>query len=132
RIPFCHHPPFCAGPEHHNTEGMEGLVQRFKSAGVKVVFSGHQHHLQLNRMNGIDYLISGAAGKVSKNKPNEFASAGNVFWSPTSHFLLVTIKGKQMTVRAIGALDSAGELVDVPRKAPNGDEVKEPIVINLP
>ena len=21
RIPFCHHPPYCAGPQHHNTEG---------------------------------------------------------------------------------------------------------------
>ena len=23
RIPFCHHPPFCAGPQHHNTDGMD-------------------------------------------------------------------------------------------------------------
>ena len=132
RIPFCHHPPFSAGPDHHNTEGMDELVQRFQSAGVKVVFSGHQHNLQLNRMNGIDYLISGAAGKVTTQTPDKFDAAGTVFWSPTCHFLLVTVEGKRMTVRAIGKLDGAGELVDISRKARNGNVVSEPIVVNLP
>jgi tartrate-resistant acid phosphatase type 5 len=132
RIPFCHHPPFSAGPEHHNTGGMEALVQRFHSAGVKVVFSGHQHHLQLNRVNGIDYLISGAAGKVSKNKPNKFNEAGTVCWSPTCHFLLVKVEGKSMTIRAIGKLNGVGELVDIPRKSPSGAVVSEPIIVNLP
>jgi tartrate-resistant acid phosphatase type 5 len=132
RIPFCHHPPFSAGPEHHNTKGMEELVQRFQSAGVKVVLSGHQHNLQLNRVNGIDYLISGAAGKVSTGKPNKFAKAGTVFWSPTCHFLLITVERKRMTIRAIGRLDGAGELVDIPRKAPSGDIVSEPIIVNIP
>jgi tartrate-resistant acid phosphatase type 5 len=132
RIPFCHHPPFSAGPDHHNTEGMEELVQRFQSAGVKVVFSGHQHNLQLNRVNGIDYLISGAAGKVSEGKPDKFAKAGTVCWSPTCHFLLVTVDGKRMTVRAIGKLNEAGELADIPQKAPNGNIVPEPIIINIP
>src|ERR1043166_480761 len=132
RIPFCHHPPFSAGPDHHNTEGMEELVQRFQSAGVKVVFSGHQHNLQLNRVNGIDYLISGAAGKVSQGTPDKFAKAGTVCWSPTCHFLLVTVEGKRMTVRAIGKLNGAVDLADIPQKAPNGDVISEPIIINLP
>ena len=134
RIPFCHHPPFSAGPEHGNTDGMEDLIERFESAGVRVVFSGHQHHLQLNRVKGIDYLISGAAGKVSTGKPkaSKFAKAGTVFWSPTCHFLLVTVEGKQMTVRAIGQLNGAGELVDIPRKTPTGKLVSEPMVINIP
>lgn len=132
RIPFCHHPPFSAGPDHHNTDGMDELVQRFRSAGVKVVFSGHQHNLQLNRVNGIDYLISGAAGKVTKSKPNKFNDAGTVFWSPTCHFLLVTVEGKRMTIRAIGQLNGGGELVDIPRKAPSGDVISEPIIVNLP
>ena len=132
RIPFCHHPPFSAGPDHHNTDGMGDLVQRFQSAGVKVVFSGHQHQLQLNRVNGIDYLISGAAGKVSTGTPDRFADAGTVFWSSTCHFLLVTVEGKRMSVRAIGQLDEAGELVDVLRKTPGGDIIAEPITINLP
>ena len=132
RIPFCHHPPFSAGPEHHNTDGMSKLVQRFEQAGVRVVFSGHQHHLQCSRVNGIDYLISGAAGKVSKNKPNRFTQARTVFWSPTCHFLLVTVEGKRMTVRALGQLNEVGEFVDIPRKAPNGNIVSEPMIINLP
>lgn len=132
RIPFCHHPPFSAGPEHHNTDGMSKLVQRFEQAGVRVVFSGHQHHLQCSRVNGIDYLISGAAGKVSKNKPNRFKKAHTVFWSPTCHFLLVTVEGKRMTIRALGQLNQAQEFVDIQRKAPDGTIVSEPMTINLP
>ena len=34
RIPFCHHPPFCAGPQHRNTDGMGALVALFEAAGV--------------------------------------------------------------------------------------------------
>ena len=34
RIPFSHHPPFCAGPEHGNTTGMvERLVPLFEQTG---------------------------------------------------------------------------------------------------
>jgi len=44
RIPFSHHPPFCAGPEHTNTTGMvERLVPLFEEAGVRLVLSGHEH-----------------------------------------------------------------------------------------
>jgi len=37
-----------------------------------------------------------------------------------------------MTVRAIGKLNGAGELADIPQKAPNGDILSAPIIINLP
>jgi hypothetical protein len=38
RIPFSHHPPFCAGPEHTNTTGMvRRLVPLFEEAGVRLV-----------------------------------------------------------------------------------------------
>ena len=49
RIPFCHHPPYCAGPQHHNTKGMQRLIPLFERSGVKVMFSGHEHNFQHSR-----------------------------------------------------------------------------------
>ena len=31
RIPFCHHPPYCAGPQHGNTKGMARLIPAVRS-----------------------------------------------------------------------------------------------------
>ena len=46
RIPFSHHPPFSAGPRHHNTRTMVALLPLLQRAGVKVMFSGHEHNFQ--------------------------------------------------------------------------------------
>ena len=43
---FCHHPPFNPGPTHHNTDRMQQLLPLFSRAGVRVVFSGHEHNFQ--------------------------------------------------------------------------------------
>ena len=65
RIPFTHHPPFCAGPQHFNSKSMmRHLVPIFKRSGVKAVFSGHEHNFQHSRVEGINYFITGAGGKV--------------------------------------------------------------------
>ena len=132
RIPFCHHPPFCAGPAHYNTKEMGDLVKRFEKAGVRIVLSGHEHQFQHSRANGVEYLVSGGAGQLRTATPDKFDEALTVSWAATYHFLLITVDGKRMTVRAIGELNQDGKLVDIPRKAPNGSAVTEPIVINLP
>jgi len=137
---FCHHPPFCAGPNHRNTDRMEMLLPLFARAGVRVVFSGHEHNFQHSRHNGIDYLVTGAGSKIDKRRPEHFADAHTVTWSNHAHFLLVRIEGKTMTVRVIGELDADGAdpagsssdgLRDVPRFTPSGEEVTGPIVLQL-
>jgi len=48
RIPFCHHPPYCAGPRHHNTRDMQPLVRRFRDQQGrrwKVTPPGDRHGL---------------------------------------------------------------------------------------
>jgi hypothetical protein len=52
-----------------------------------------------------------------------------VSWSGECHFLLVTIEGSTMTVRAIGE-SPEGTLVDIPRLTPSGDVVSGPIVVS--
>jgi hypothetical protein len=130
RIPFCHHPPYSAGPRHHNTDDMHPLMQRLKAAGVRVMFSGHEHNFQHSHVDGIDYFVSGAAGKLRRGRPNAFDAAHTISWSDSPHFLLVTLAGRQMTVRALGEL-AEGELSDIPRRSPRDEFLAGPIVIDL-
>ena len=128
RIPFGHHPPFCAGPQHGNTDGMEPLVRLFEAGGVRACFSGHEHNFQHSRLNGIDYFVSGAGSKIRRRTPRRFDDAHTESWSGECHFLLVTIDGPSMTVRAIGESPD-GALVDIPRLTPAGEEIQGPMVV---
>ena len=130
RIPFAHHPPYSAGPQHHNTKEMARLIPLFQRSGVKVIFSGHEHNFQHSRADGIDYVVTGAAGKFRAGTPDVFAAAHTLSWSAQCHFVLARIEGDQMTVRAIGELQpgTAG-LADIVRQRPDGEPVTGPIHI---
>ncbi len=128
RLPFCHHPPFCAGPQHGNTDRMEKLLPLLTRGGVRAMFSGHEHNFQHSHHDGIDYFVSGAGSKVRKGVPDKFEGAHTVSWSDYAHFLLVTIDGDTMSVRAIGELED-GALRDLPRLTPAGEALTGPIVV---
>ena len=131
-IPFCHHPPFCAGPRHHNTTDMHAeLVPSFQRSGVKVVFSVHEHNFQHSLTGGIHYLVSGAAAKFRPARPNRFSEAHTQSWSPDCHFLLVEISGRRMSVRAIGELAPGRTFVDIARTDPSDSPVTGPIFIDI-
>jgi hypothetical protein len=128
RLPFCHHPPFCAGPQHGNTDRMEKLLPLFARGGVRAMFSGHEHNFQHSHHEGIDYFVSGAGSKVRKGRPDKLERAHTVSWADYAHFLLVTVDGDTMTVRPIGELED-GSIRDLPRRTPAGEAVSGPIVI---
>jgi hypothetical protein len=132
RIPFGHHPPYSAGPRHHNTKSMSRLLPLFARAGVRAVFSGHEHNFQHSRAGGIDYFVTGAAGKFRGGTPDEFASAHTLSWSAECHFLLGRIDGDRMFVRAIGERgDGAASMVDLVRADPSGTPVTGAIEVRL-
>jgi len=126
RLPFCHHPPFCAGPQHRNTDRMERLLPLFAAGGVRAVFSGHEHNFQHSQADGIDYFVTGAGSKVRKGAPERFAEAHTRSWDDSAHFLLVTIDGDSMTVRALGELSDTGS-TELTRRTPDGVPVTGPI-----
>jgi hypothetical protein len=129
RIPFCHHPPFCAGPQHRNTDRMETVIELFERGGVRACFSGHEHNFQHSRWNGVDYFVSGAGSKIRSGTPRRMEDAHTVSWAPACHFLLVTIDGPTMTVRAIGE-ESGDELADIERFDRDGNRITGPIVLD--
>jgi hypothetical protein len=128
RLPFCHHPPFCAGPKHRNTDRMDRLVPLLARGGVRAMFSGHEHNFQHSHDGPVDYFVTGAGSKVRKGSPVDFKHARTVSWADEAHFLLVTLTATTMTVRVIGELVD-GELRDVTRYAPTGDAVIGDIAI---
>jgi tartrate-resistant acid phosphatase type 5 len=127
RIPFAHHPPYSAGPNHHNTPEMARLIPLFQRSGVRVMFSGHEHNFQHSRAGGIDYFVTGAAGRFRAAVPDGTGEAHTLSWSADCHFLLVAIDGNRMTVRAIG--ETPGR--DIVRLDPAGAPVIAPMEIRL-
>ena len=103
RIPFAHHPPYCAGPMHGNSESsIEHLVPLYRQAGVKLVLAGHEHNFQHSRADGIDYFVTGGGGKVRAGRPRGMEEAHTVSWAAACHFLLVEIAGEAARVTPIG------------------------------
>ena len=130
RIPFAHHPPFSAGPRHHNTRSMARLLPLFQRAGVRAMFSGHEHNFQHSHFEGIDYFVTGGGGRTRSDAPNRFEAAHTRSWSGACHFLLVTVDGGNMTVRAIGERAAgAAAPSDIVRHAPDGGDCADPILV---
>jgi tartrate-resistant acid phosphatase type 5 len=130
RIPFGHHPPYCAGPQHHNTKSMQRLIPLFERSGVRVMFSGHEHNFQHSHCEGIDYFVTGAAGKLRRTPPDGFSQAHTVSWATECHFLLVRIEGTRMIVRAVGDIETPDlEPADITRFDPSGTPQTGPIEI---
>ena len=103
RIPFSHHPPYCAGPMHGNSKSsLETLVPLYRRAGVRLVLSGHEHNFQHSRADGIDYFVTGGGGKVRTKPPRDFEAAHTVSWAAACHFLLVKVEGGKAEVTPIG------------------------------
>lgn len=109
---------------------MARLFPLFDRAGVVVMFSGHEHNFQHSQVNGIDYFVTGAAGKFRAAVPDGFDAAHTQSWSNLCHFLLVRIEGEGMLVRAIGEQGAAGAgLVDIARWTPGGATLSAAIAV---
>lgn len=130
RMPFAHHPPFSAGPQHYNTASMLRLQPLFRRAGVQAMFSGHEHNFQHAHTEGIDYFVTGAAGKFRGGMPDRFEDAHTRSWSAACHFLLARIDNGRMIVRALGEQRHDGTgLADITRYDPRGGVVTSPIEV---
>lgn len=131
RIPFSHHPPFCAGPEHGNTTGMvERLVPLFERGGVRLVLSGHEHNFQHSQVDGIDYVVSGAAGKLRTEPPTGFESAGTRAWAAAGHFLLIELDEAGALVHPVCGVEADGALEEIELQRPDGSRFSGPIRVD--
>jgi len=130
RIPFSHHPPVCAGPQHSNSKSMgQRIVPLLKRAGILAYFSGHEHNFQHSQSEGINYFVTGGGGKVSGSNPSNFKDAHTVSWASKAHFLVVRVEADRMTVTPIAEIGAQGGLTNLSRTTPSGGTVDAPIVV---
>jgi hypothetical protein len=125
KIPYFHHPPFTAGPEHPpSRKALEGWLDLFQKNGVRVVFSGHEHNFQFSEDSGatghIRYIVSGAGGSLRRGNVERAMAAAHIEgWAAMRHFLAVEIDGAEMRVTPIApggmdVRDRHGNLVPLP------------------
>jgi len=131
RITFCHHPPYCAGPDHDNDAGLlEWVVPLMRGGGAQVMFSGHEHNFQLTRADGITYFVTGAGGKLEEEPPTRFAQARTVAWAAVPHLLQVQVDGSRMVVTPLTGPDQDGAPQRVIAWTPEGESVEEPFAVH--
>ena len=129
RIPFHHHPPFCAGPHHENTADMiQSVVPLYERAGVRLVLSGHEHNFQWAERAGVHYVISGSGGKLQPDPPVRFEEAHTRAWASGAHLLVCELEGDTVTLTPYRGGDG---LEPLPLRSPTGAPVPVPVTVRL-
>jgi len=127
RIPFSHHPLFCAGPEHGNDQEMlEALLPLFERGGVRLVLAGHEHNFQVSEVDGGTYVVSGAGGKLREGVPEGFDDAHTTAWAAQAHLLVVEIDGDEARLTPISGLMPDGSLHLMTALTPRNEVVRPP------
>jgi tartrate-resistant acid phosphatase type 5 len=133
RIPFCHHPPWCAGPKHDNMRSqIERLVPRYQRSGVPLLLCGHEHNFQFGTVEGLPYVIAGAAGKLREGQPRDLVRAGTEAFAVEGHCLLVEIDlegggSGSAAVTAFGACARGEPAAPIALCGPSGATVSQPL-----
>jgi tartrate-resistant acid phosphatase type 5 len=133
RIPFSHHPPYCAGPQHGDTNSMrEKIIPRCVENGVRAFISGHEHNFQCidseDTGRRVRCIVTGGAGQFRTGKPEKSTNGHVHSWggNEATHFLMVTINGSSMTIEPITATRETLALSDR-----QGGKISGPIVVTL-
>ena len=130
RVPFCHHPAWSAGPHHiGQPEQVARLVPLYEQGGARLLLHGHEHNFQHGRVGALDYIVSGAGGKLDTRPPHAEAIAGTRSWSATPHCLLVHAAPDAVTIVPYGPTPPGGQPVPLVRARPDGTRADAPIVI---
>jgi hypothetical protein len=104
RVPFCHHPAFCAGPRHRSQGAqVDHLLPLYRRAGVHLLLSGHEHNFQHGVAGGLHQIVSGAAGKLEEEPPFRWDEGGTLGWASEPHCLLVEVDEQRIVVTPYGA-----------------------------
>lgn len=130
RIPFCHHPAWCAGPHHEGmSEQVDSLVPLYRDNGVRLLLHGHEHNFQHGSVDGLDYVVSGAGGKLQPDPPVRFDEAGTASWAAEPHCLLIQVADDRLVVAPVGATPPGGTPRPLVRVDVHGERTDAPIVL---
>ena len=106
KIAMMHHPAYSGGYHGSSLDVREAFSPIFEQYGVQLVLAGHDHDYQRSRLiDGITYVVSGAAAKVREARRADFSE---VAWS-VHHFVDIGIWPDRLELRAI---DQNGNVFD--------------------
>jgi predicted phosphodiesterase len=130
RIPFSHHPAYCAGPEHGNDpEILDVLGPLFAAGGVRLVLAGHEHNFQFGRVDGRTYVVSGAGGKLREKLPHGFDAARTEGWAMQAHVLLVELDADIARLTPVSGLRADGSPHIMTALTPHNDVLRPPFLV---
>ena len=130
RIPFSHHPCYCAGPSHENDKEMiRDLVPLFDQGGVQLALAGHEHNFQVSEVDGRIYVVSGAGGKIREEVPEQVSEAGTRAWTGQSHLLVAEVDAERIALTPMSGLLDSGEPHVMTSLNPDNEVVYPPFVI---
>jgi tartrate-resistant acid phosphatase type 5 len=130
RIPFSHHPAYCAGPSHRNDDAMlQTLLPLFDAGGVRLVLAGHEHNFQVSHVDERTYVVSGAGGKLREDVPQRFDEARSHAWAAQSHLLLVEVDGDEARLTPMSGLLADGRPEPMTALTPRNELVYPPLVV---
>jgi tartrate-resistant acid phosphatase type 5 len=130
RVPFCHHPAYCAGPHHESMiEQAEWLLPLYQNNGVRLLLHGHEHNFQHGQVDGLHYVVSGAGGKLDERAPTRFDEAGTVSWAAVPHCLLVQVTQDRLSITPYGATPRGARPQPILRRRVDGTVTDKPIIV---
>lgn len=131
RVPFLHHPAYCAGPRHRSSQSLRKFLKE-RASGVRVSFSGHEHNFQYACDAGQHHFVTGGGGKFRNGSPNASRLAAEMVraWggNDEGHFLLVEVNGAEMKVTPIGH-QKDGRLKPIKINPVGGQPITLPFVV---
>ena len=130
RIPFSHHPTYCAGPSHENDDEMlRALEPLYDAADIRLVLAGHEHNFQIGRVDHRTYVVSGAAGKIREEHPRRLGELGVDAWAGHAHLLVVEIEGDRALLTPYSGLLRDGRPHPMTAQNRDGEHRRPPFVV---
>jgi predicted phosphodiesterase len=131
RIPFSHHPAYCAGPHHSDDEEIiASVVPHLDRADVRLVLAGHEHNFQIGEVDRRTYVVSGAGGKVREELPEHLGGPGVEAWAAHAHLLVVDLDGARGSVTPVSGLRPDGSPHLMTAQTRDGAIRRPPFVID--
>lgn len=101
----------------------------YEQGGALMLLHGHEHDFQHGRVCPLDYLVSGAGGKLDTRPPDAGAVAGARSWAATPHCLLAHAAPGAVTIVPYGPTPPGSQPAPLVRTWPDGTRTDAPIVI---
>jgi len=111
KIAVFHHPIYSSGKKHGSDVRLRQRIEPLlKKHNVQVVFSGHDHvYERLKPQDGIQYFVSGGAGKVRHGDIRADSTISAASYDDDNHFMLIEVDEKEIAFKAISKV---GAVVD--------------------